>query len=150
MFDINRLERLKFWCQHVLPLVYDDSLSYYEFLCKVCEYINNIITNQNDMADEIKDMGMDISTLQNDVAYLQGELEKIKNGEYMDVYIEALQKWIDNNLYQLINRTVKYVFFGLTDDGHFCAYIPEKWNFLEFNTILDYSNPLYGHLVMRW
>ena len=25
----------KFWCQKALPLVYDDSLSYYEVLCKV-------------------------------------------------------------------------------------------------------------------
>lgn len=31
----------KFWCQTVLPLVYDDSLSYYELLCKVVNYMNN-------------------------------------------------------------------------------------------------------------
>ena len=31
----------RFWCQKVLPLVYDDSLSYYELLCKVVEYLNN-------------------------------------------------------------------------------------------------------------
>lgn len=29
------------WCQHVLPLVYDDSLSYMELLNKVIVYINN-------------------------------------------------------------------------------------------------------------
>ena len=35
------LPTFKFWCQKVLPLVYDDSLSYYELLCKVVDYINN-------------------------------------------------------------------------------------------------------------
>ena len=30
----------RFWCQHVLPLVYDDSLSYMELLNKVITYIN--------------------------------------------------------------------------------------------------------------
>lgn len=29
----------KFWCQKALPLVYDDSLSYYEVLCKLTKYV---------------------------------------------------------------------------------------------------------------
>ena len=29
--------KLKFYCQKVLPLVYDDSLSYYETICKVVQ-----------------------------------------------------------------------------------------------------------------
>ena len=32
----------KFWCHKVLPLVYDDSLSYYEFLCKIAKLVNDI------------------------------------------------------------------------------------------------------------
>lgn len=35
----------RFWAQKVLPLVYDDSLSYYEVLCKVVSYLNTTITN---------------------------------------------------------------------------------------------------------
>ena len=31
----------RFWCQKVLPIVYDDSLSYYELLNKVVDYLNN-------------------------------------------------------------------------------------------------------------
>lgn len=34
--------KFRFWCQKVLPLVYDDSLSYYELLCKVVSYINSM------------------------------------------------------------------------------------------------------------
>lgn len=39
----------KLWgrVQNVLPLVYDDSLSYYEFLCKVVNKVNEIIDNIN-------------------------------------------------------------------------------------------------------
>lgn len=40
-----QLPTFRFWCQHVIPLVYDDSLSYYEVLCKAVSYINNIITD---------------------------------------------------------------------------------------------------------
>ena len=37
----------RFWCQKVLPSVYDDSLSYYELLNKVVVYLNNMIENNN-------------------------------------------------------------------------------------------------------
>ena len=40
---MNDHKPFKFWCQHVLPLVYDDSLSYYELLCKVVNYINQLL-----------------------------------------------------------------------------------------------------------
>lgn len=35
------LRPFRFWCQKVLPLVYDDSLSYYELLCKVVKQLND-------------------------------------------------------------------------------------------------------------
>lgn len=37
------MRHLRYWCQKVLPLVYDDSLSYYELLSKVVAKINEII-----------------------------------------------------------------------------------------------------------
>lgn len=44
-----------FWCQKVLPLVYDDSISYYEVLCKMSEYLNQVINNVNALPDLIDD-----------------------------------------------------------------------------------------------
>ena len=41
----SNLKPFKFWCQTVMPVVYDESLSYYELLCKVVSYINNLITD---------------------------------------------------------------------------------------------------------
>lgn len=35
MSDVKKIAEFRFWCQKVLPTVYDDSLSYYELLCKV-------------------------------------------------------------------------------------------------------------------
>lgn len=43
----------KFWVQHVLPLVYDDSLSYYELLCKVVKYLNDVISNVDGLKVDI-------------------------------------------------------------------------------------------------
>lgn len=38
-------EPFRFWCQMALPIVYDDTLSYYELLNKVVVYLNNTISD---------------------------------------------------------------------------------------------------------
>ena len=43
----NYISKIKLYCQKILPLVYDDTLSYYEVLCKVTEKLNNVIDNEN-------------------------------------------------------------------------------------------------------
>lgn len=43
------IDKFKFYCQKVLPLVYDDSLSYYEVLCKTVNKLNEIINSQNEL-----------------------------------------------------------------------------------------------------
>ena len=49
----SKIEPLYYWCQKVLPLVYDDSLSYYEVLCKMRDYINDLIVSVNNNSDNI-------------------------------------------------------------------------------------------------
>lgn len=43
----NKIGALRYWCTKVIPLVYDDSLSYYEVLCKVTEKLNEVIEVAN-------------------------------------------------------------------------------------------------------
>ena len=54
MGEFNKVTYLYGWCQKIIPLVYDDSLSYYEQLCKVREKLNEVITNTNMIPDMIK------------------------------------------------------------------------------------------------
>ena len=49
-------KELKYRCQKVLPLVYDDSLSYMELLCKVITYLNNCISDIDLLRQEIEDL----------------------------------------------------------------------------------------------
>ena len=44
------------WVQRILPLVYDDSLSYYEVLAKVVEKINILINNNNNIPAYVKEV----------------------------------------------------------------------------------------------
>ena len=46
----------RFWCYKVLPLVYDNSLSYYELLCKVMRYLNDLIEDSDRMKANIQSL----------------------------------------------------------------------------------------------
>ena len=51
---MKTIRPFRFWCQKVLPLVYDDSLSYYELLCKVVAYLNSLREDVAEIADLVE------------------------------------------------------------------------------------------------
>ena len=84
------LQTFKIWCQNVLPLVYDDSLSYYEVLCKCVDYINKLISTDN--------------AIIKDIDKLQSELKIVEN------WIENFQTEFAENI--IANAIATMVFFG--------------------------------------
>lgn len=58
------------WCYKVLPLVYDESLSYYEILCKVVKYINNLIDQDKIIGNELNDLKKNLTLLINGLMIL--------------------------------------------------------------------------------
>lgn len=63
MNNYNDLKPFRFWCQKVLPLVYDDSLSYYELLCKVVDYLNKTMENVNKLSENFDELRKEFITL---------------------------------------------------------------------------------------
>lgn len=59
-----KVDSFRFWCQKVLPLVYDDSLSYYELLCKVVNYLNNTIADVNTLGTDVDNLNKAYNELQ--------------------------------------------------------------------------------------
>ena len=46
----------RFWCQKILPAVYDDSLSYYELLCKVVDYLNKVMEDDINVVNLVNEL----------------------------------------------------------------------------------------------
>ena len=67
----------KFWCQKVLPLVYDDSLSYYEVLNKMVVYLNQVIANVNADIDNIAELEDDFLLLQSYVNNFFDDIDQL-------------------------------------------------------------------------
>lgn len=107
----------RFWAQKVLPLVYDDSLSYYEVLCKVVAYLNTTITNAaalggnveglrdaydqlqeyvNDYFDNL-DVQQEINTKLDDMAETGALTTLIQ--PFIDIQISSdVSRWLDMNI----------------------------------------------------
>lgn len=68
------------WCQKVLPLTYDDSLSYYEMICKLinkCNEIINKLEGYDEVIAELQDAIKDIDTMKREIEFLQSETSRI-------------------------------------------------------------------------
>lgn len=79
----------RFWVQKVLPLVYDDSLSYYELLCKVVTFLNNVI--------------QDMDTAEENIELIRDAYNELQN--YVNTYFDNLD--IEAELDSIINRMVR-------------------------------------------
>ena len=77
------LHPFRYWCQKVLPLVYDDSLSYYELLCKVVDYLNKTM-------EDIDTLHGDVTNLHKAYVELQGYVNNYFNN--LDVQNEINNK----------------------------------------------------------
>jgi len=87
----KKIENFRFWCQKVLPLVYDDSLSYYEVLCKIRDLINGIIDNMDSLADAIEDLDTRLDKVEaklNDLSKLI--IDEVKKYIQSDDFVEQL------------------------------------------------------------
>lgn len=100
----------------------------------------------HDIGQDTRLDGLDILTAQLKDATDQ-LFAKLKAGDFTkDTFIE----WVNTNMTDIIHQMVRFVFFGLDDDGHFVAYIPASWDFLHFDTLLDPDKPGYGHFVVYY
>ena len=63
---------------------------------------------------------------------------------------KGVDAWIAKNLEFIFTTVAKQVFFGLTEEGYFVAYIPESWSDIVFDTGMVYGEDTYGRLILRW
>ena len=128
---IRPLKHFHFWCQKVLPLVYDDSLSYYEVLCKVVAYINKLIDTSNDIIENVEELSEDLKVVQEWINNFDSEFAR-----------EIIEKHL-----------ATMIFVEISDAGYFVYYIPDSWDDITFNTTgLDVTidNYDYGRLVLSY
>lgn len=101
----------RLFCQKVLPTVYDDSLSYYEVLCKLTRAMSDFSTDLEGFSGDLEQLKTDVDELKRRV---DTELEDI-NKRIDDIYDEIPS---EDDIVNIINR----IFNQMLEDGSFPDY----------------------------
>ena len=128
----------------VIPEQYWDVITPEQRYKTICEWLEKIVDFLNDETTP------QINQFLEAVKALQAEFEKFKESGFIDYYEEQLRDWINENVPWFFEEYAKQVFFGLTDDGYFCAYVPESWSDIEFDTGATFGQYDYGRLILRY
>lgn len=117
------IEKLKFWCQSVLPLVYDNSLSYYEVLCKVVERLNEEQKQINEIVNEEERLGNEVVNVKNKIKELE---------EYVENYFDNLD----------VSEEVESVLNKMYQNGDFNAIFAEVVGVYSTPVFVDRMNDM--------
>lgn len=114
-----------------------------------------ILHRIKEIVTKIDDLEAWKTTHKEEYKELKDLYDDITSGVFPQSIIDGLNEWmINRGGLELIQSLVKGVYFGLTDDGYFIAYIPDTWNDITFKTTgYDYEDPIitdYGHLVLLY
>lgn len=127
----------------VIPKMYWDTMSLEQRAHAICRQIEKLMT----YADYL---GINVNELEELYIALQNDFDKFKESGFDDYYKQQVEEWIANNLEYVFNTVAKQVYFGLTLEGRFVAYIPDGWSDIVFDTGANYGVDTYGRLILRW
>ena len=143
----NRLNRWVPWFAGfteftpTIPKMYWDVESQEQRIHTICKQLHKLVCYADMLGDKI-------NLNREDIDELQRLFEQFVESGFDDYYAEQVEKWIDEHLQFIYDHTIKQIYFGLTLDGYLVAYIPESWEDITFDTIMNYSDPNYGSLVL--
>ena len=103
--------------------------------------------------DDLKAITDYLDTLKDEFEFLHELYDTIVSGDFPDPVKDAFTKWMRENALDLVGDLVHMVFFGLTSDGYFVAYIPESWDDITFGTsgLDDFPAGIdFGHLTLTY
>ena len=127
----------------VIPKLYWDAYSQEQIIKELCKNFDKLEHFINYMAELMNEWNIEFTE------ELEKQLEELWNALNRGIQ-NGVDKWIDENLDYIFKYTVKQVYFGLTDDGYFCAYIPDSWSDITFDTGMQYGQCDYGRLLLRF
>lgn len=126
-----------------LPKFYWDIYDKEQIIKHLCKLVHKVCCYA-------EQMGISVNEYVAQVEELEAQFEQFKETGFFDYYAAQINQWIQDNMERIISEAVKMVFFGLTEDGYFCAYIPKSWEGIMFDTGAVYSEDNYGHLILKY
>ena len=126
-----------------IPKLYWNTFSMEQRIHELCGLLHKVCC----YADML---GLKVSVDHDAIEALEREFDEFKASGFLDYYEQQIEAWINANMERIISKSIKMVFFGLTLEGHFVAYIPTSWDQIDFDTGMVYGNEDYGRLILTY
>lgn len=126
-----------------IPKMYFDVDSVEQRYFILCKQLHKLICYVDFMGDKV-------NITKEEIDDLKAQFQAFMEHGFDDYYAAQIEAWINEHMADILAQSVKQVYFGLTEDGHFCAYIPESWNDIVFDTGMVYGRCDYGRLILRF
>ena len=132
------IKPIRFWSHKVLPLVYDESLSYYEFLCKVNDKLTEVINETNELSVLVNGIVNEYKS------YIDGKINDaiVASNKYTDAMIAdvnqdiaTLKKYTDG-LYETLTKNVNNRFDAMESDYN-----------TKISSVVNEINSKYSYLI---
>ena len=101
---IHEKSPFRFWCQKVLPTVYDDSLSYYELLTKVVFFLN-------ENTQDLETVNSNVEALYNSFVQLQDYVNQYFGQEFPAEIARQLDEMVENGTFTALLETIANPYF---------------------------------------
>lgn len=124
-----------------IPKLYWDVYSQEERIKRICMELHKL-------CEYATAMNVNINLNHDMIEALRLEFEKFKETGFLDYYEALIEAWINENMERIISMSIKQLYFGLTLDGYFVAYIPDSWDEIIFDTGAVYGTNEYGRLIL--
>lgn len=135
---MRHIKAFPWWTHKILPLVYDESLSYYEFLCKVMAKLNEIIEHDTEQDEQIEANRVAIENEITRATNRENEIEGNLNNEIA----RATER--ENQIEGALNKEIKR---SITED----ELLNVKYSNIKTNIASEYSEGVaYQKGVMLW
>lgn len=126
-----------------IPKLYWDVKSSEQRYFVLCETLHKLVCYADAMSDEI-------NITHEELEEFRQFIEDFKEHGFEEFFEDKLLDWLDAHKAEIWEHLGKMVFFGLTMDGYFCAYVPDSWSDIEFDTGSVYGTYQYGRLILRY
>ena len=133
------------WTQYtpVIPKIYWDVYSQEQRIKNLCLSFDKVEHYLDYIAEQMNEWNLEFSE------EIEQEFADMWQAIH-DEYEEQLNEWIRTDGERIFKEIFSQVYFGLTDDGYFCAYVPESWADITFDTGARFGHFDYGRLILRF
>ena len=126
-----------------LPAFYWDVYSSEQRIKEMCKELCKLV-------DYANELGVYTSADRERIDALYAEFEQFKESGFFDYYAAQIEQWVRDNFNEIMKQILNQgIFFGLTEEGYFCANVAYQLTFV-LDTIATYSDENYGRLTITY